>query len=60
VTSFAGATALIGLILRTAGAPPGYALLHPLGAAVQGWIILRAVWRGTRRIEWKGRTYSQS
>lgn len=53
-----GASWMIGLILRGSGAPARYGLLHPLGAALQVWIILRAVWRGTRRIEWKGRTYS--
>jgi hypothetical protein len=58
VTAYGGATLLIGLILRSAQVPLRYGLLHPLGAAVQAWIILRAVRRGTGRIEWKGRTYS--
>ena len=60
VAAYGGATLLIGLILRSAQVPQRYGLLHPLGAAVQAWIILRAVRRGTGRIEWKGRTYSHA
>ena len=33
-----------------------YALLHPVGAAVLLFIILRAIARG-RRVGWKGREY---
>lgn len=40
------------------GAPLGYALLYPLGALVVAYIMLRSAWRGARKIEWKGRTYS--
>ncbi|HEY6854318.1 MAG TPA: glycosyltransferase family 2 protein [Gemmatimonadales bacterium] len=39
-------------------APLGYALLFPLGALVVAYIMLRSAWRGSRKIEWKGRTYS--
>jgi chlorobactene glucosyltransferase len=57
---YAGAAALFALFLRAARAPAWYGLFHPLGALVQVFIILRAIARGTRRIEWKGRTYSHS
>ena len=40
------------------GAPLGYALLYPVGALVVAYIMLRSAWRGGRKIEWKGRTYS--
>jgi chlorobactene glucosyltransferase len=57
---YAAAALVIGIILKSAAAPTRYGLLHPLGAAVQVWIILRAIRRGTGRIEWKGRTYSHT
>ena len=37
----------------------GYALLHPLGAAVLLYIALRAIVRG-RRVRWKGRDYQSA
>ncbi len=37
--------------------PPWYALAYPAGAAVALWIVLRSTWRGSRRVEWKGRVY---
>ncbi len=36
----------------------GYALLYPVGAALVGLIAIRSGWRGERRVEWKGRRYS--
>jgi chlorobactene glucosyltransferase len=54
---YAGLALTIGLILRAWRTPPLYALCHPLGVAVQAWIVLRAMWRGPGRIEWRGRTY---
>lgn len=58
VVSYLGASLMIGLILGASTVPRRYGLLHPLGAAVQARIILRAIRRGTGHIEWKGRTYS--
>lgn len=40
-------------------APVWYALLYPLGASFVAFIMLRSAWRGGRRIEWRGRTYTQ-
>jgi chlorobactene glucosyltransferase len=40
------------------GLPARYAPLYPLGALMAVFIGLRSWLRGTRRIEWKGRTYS--
>jgi len=37
--------------------PAGYGLAYPLGALMALYIILRSVWRGGRRVEWKGRVY---
>jgi hypothetical protein len=56
--SFACCTVVIARILRASRAPASYALLHPLGALVMAFVMLRATFRGTHRIEWKGRTYS--
>lgn len=56
--AWAGLAATVGFILRAWRIPPWYAVLYPLGAAVQIWILLRAVWRGPRRMVWKGRTYA--
>jgi chlorobactene glucosyltransferase len=56
------ATALSVLfwMLMSAGmqVPVWYGLLYPLGAAVVLYIVARSTWRGARRVEWRGRTYS--
>jgi len=44
------------LVYAVAGAPLGYALLYPLGAAMVAYIMMRSAWRG-RHIEWRGRRY---
>jgi chlorobactene glucosyltransferase len=56
--SAAGSLATMAMLLRLMKAPPLYAPLYPLGALVTAFILLRAAARGTRKIEWKGRTYS--
>jgi chlorobactene glucosyltransferase len=38
--------------------PAVYGLLYPVGAVMALYIILRSTWRGGRRVEWKGRTYT--
>ena len=38
--------------------PAWYGLLYPLGAGVLLYIVARSTWRGSRRVEWRGRTYS--
>jgi chlorobactene glucosyltransferase len=58
----AGATG-ISLLLwagayRRLAAPIHYAPLYPLGAVVAIWIGIRSWLRGSRKIVWKGRTYS--
>lgn len=54
-----GMSALIwaGVHLRFGGRA-AYALLYPAGASVVAFIVARSWLRGTRRIEWKGRTYT--
>jgi cytochrome c biogenesis protein CcdA len=39
--------------------PAWYGLLYPLGAAMFLWIMARSAWRGTRRVEWRGRVYDE-
>jgi chlorobactene glucosyltransferase len=60
--TWAAATTVISLVIwlvayGVAGAPLGYALLYPLGAAMVGYIMIRSVLRG-RNIEWRGRRYT--
>jgi hypothetical protein len=37
--------------------PAVYGLGYPLGAAMTLFIVARSVWRGGRRVVWRGRTY---
>jgi chlorobactene glucosyltransferase len=39
--------------------PTVYALLYPVGAAMALYIFARSTWRGSRRVEWRGRVYGQ-
>lgn len=60
---WSGFATLSGLLIWTGGAirmhaPARYGLTFPLGAAMSAWIILRSGLRGSRRIEWKGRSYA--
>ena len=53
-----GASLLTWLeIYRRERAPLWYALLYPLGASVVACIMLRSAWRGSRKVEWRGRVY---
>jgi len=40
--------------------PLRYALLYPLGAVMVAFIMIRSAWRGSRKVEWRGRTYRGS
>ena len=40
--------------------PPLYGLGYPLGALMALYISLRSTWRGSRRVEWRGRVYGNS
>jgi chlorobactene glucosyltransferase len=40
--------------------PPVYGLAYPLGSVMGLYIALRSTWRGTRRVEWRGRVYGQA
>jgi chlorobactene glucosyltransferase len=39
--------------------PMLYGLLYPAGAAMALYIFARSVWRGSRRVEWRGRVYER-
>jgi chlorobactene glucosyltransferase len=61
--SWAGASTLLALVTwiavyRAEGAPARYALLYPLGAVMVAYIMIRSAWRGSRKVEWRGRTYT--
>ncbi len=60
--AWAAATTVISLfvwlvVYRAAGAPLRYALLYPVGAAMVAYIMIRSALRGSRKIEWRGRSY---
>ena len=38
--------------------PMWYGILYPLGSGVLLYVVARSTWRGSRRVEWRGRTYS--
>lgn len=38
--------------------PAWYAVGYPLGVVMAIGITLRSIWRGSRRVEWRGRTYA--
>ena len=40
--------------------PAWYGLIYPLGASMFLWIMARSAWRGTRRVEWRGRVYDEA
>ena len=58
------ATALSGvfwmLISYGMQIPAWYGLAYPLGASMALYIVLRSIWRGGRRVEWRGRVYRDS
>lgn len=39
--------------------PPVYGAGYPLGAAMTLYITLRSIWRGSRKVEWRGRVYGR-
>ncbi len=46
-----------GVVYWAEGAPVVYALLYPFGAVMVAYIMIRSAWRGSRKIEWRGRVY---
>jgi hypothetical protein len=38
--------------------PAGYGLTWPLGAGMMLYLVVRSTLRGRRRVEWRGRTYT--
>lgn len=53
-----GCSALFWVVIAIGmGIPAWYGFLYPLGALVSLGIVARSIWRGRRRIEWRGRRY---
>jgi hypothetical protein len=52
-------TAFWMLICHGMNIPPVYGLGYPLGASMALYIALRSTWRGSRRVEWRGRVYGE-
>ena len=47
------------LICQGMRIPMRYGLAYPLGALMALYIVLRSTWRGSRRVEWRGRVYGK-
>jgi len=47
------------LICYGMGIPVRYGLGYPLGALMTLYIIMRSTWRGSRKVEWRGRVYQE-
>jgi chlorobactene glucosyltransferase len=47
-------------VVRVMQIPLGYALAYPAGGLMALYIVLRSTWRAGRRVEWRGRTYTES
>jgi chlorobactene glucosyltransferase len=45
------------LICYGMGIPALYGLGYPIGALMALYIVVRSTWRGSRRVEWRGRVY---
>jgi chlorobactene glucosyltransferase len=45
------------LICYGMGIPALYGLGYPIGALMALYIVFRSTWRGSRRVEWRGRIY---
>jgi chlorobactene glucosyltransferase len=53
-----GMSALFWMLISFGmGIPFWYGLLYPLGAVMALYIVARSTWRGSRRVEWRGRVY---
>jgi hypothetical protein len=48
------------LVYHNERAPLGYAFLFPVGALAVAGIMMRSAWRGSRKVEWKGRVYGRT
>ena len=53
------ACAFWALISFGMGVPTWHGLLHPLGAGMVLYILLRSIRRGARKVEWRGRVYDE-
>ena len=62
-STWAAVTTLVSLLIwivvyRAEEVPVRYALLYPLGAVMVAYIMIRSAWRGSKKVEWRGRTYT--
>src|SRR5437016_1967726 len=62
-STWAAGTTLVSLLIWIVvywaeEVPVQYALLYPLGAVMVAYIMIRSALRGSRRVEWRGRTYT--
>jgi chlorobactene glucosyltransferase len=48
-----------GLVCFGMRIPSVYGLGYPVGAVMALYIVLRSTWRGSRRVEWRGRVYGR-
>ena len=45
-------------VYKAQAAPLWYALLYPFGAGSVAWIMMRSAWRGSNKVQWRGRVYT--
>lgn len=45
-------------VYEAQAAPLWYALLYPFGAGFVAWIMMRSAWRGSNKVQWRGRVYT--
>ena len=57
LAAYACAAGFWAVVSHSMRIPPWHGLLHQLGAAVALFILGRSVWRGGKRVEWRGRVY---
>ena len=57
ITASAASTLFWMLMCRQMQIPAIYGAGYPLGALMALYIVARSTWRGSRRVEWRGRVY---
>jgi chlorobactene glucosyltransferase len=60
ITASAASTLFWMLMCRQMQIPAIYGAGYPLGALMALYIVARSTWRGSRRVEWRGRVYGGS
>ena len=60
VTALVASTLFWMLMCRQMQIPAIYGIGYPLGALMALYIVVRSTWRGSSRVEWRGRVYGET